>query len=327
MRAWLIAAVVLLGAAWRVDAAHAAPILKPQAVVEGDHVQLGDLFADLPASADASAEVARAPAPGKRITLDASTLMSIANSQRIGWQPGSRFDHVDVERAGQVIGSKAIHDAVMQELQKHGLPSDSDVTLDSENLRITVAGDRPVSVRAESVTYDPGKPRFEMTLVAPADGGDGAQRIKVQGKAYHMVDMPVPVRPIGANEVIRGRDIEMVRMRADQVSPTQINDPDKLVDKAARRVLPTGQPIRVSDVAEPILVSKNSIVNVKVISARLDITMQGKALDDGAEGDQVRVVNTRSNKIVQGVVSKAGEVVVTTSYTTASTPTKSAASN
>lgn len=327
MRAFLIAGTVLLGAVWHTGAAQAAPVLKPQTVVEGDRVLLGDLFTGLPASADAAADVARAPAPGQHITLDASTLMGIANNQRIGWQPSNRFDRVVVERAGQAIGAAAIHDAVLHALEKHGLPPASDVSLDNERLQITVGTDKPASVRAEAVVFDPSRPRFELTLVAPAEGGDGAEHVKVQGKAFRVVDMPVPVRPIAANEVIRGRDIEMVRMRADQVSATQINDPDKLVDKSARRVLPAGQPIRVSDIAAPVLVSKNSIVNVKVISARLNITMQGKALEDGAEGDQVRVVNTRSTKIVQGVVDKSGEVVVTTSYATAATATKSAASN
>ncbi|MBI3515351.1 MAG: flagellar basal body P-ring formation protein FlgA, partial [Proteobacteria bacterium] len=104
------------------------------------------------------------------------------------------------------------------------------------------------------------------------------------------------------------------RLRADQVGATHINDPDKLVDKSARRVLPAGAPVRVSDVSAPILVPKNSMVNVKIASSRLSIVMQGKALEDGAEGEHVRVLNTRSNKIVQGTVNGRGEVVVITSY-------------
>ncbi|MEJ0067696.1 MAG: flagellar basal body P-ring formation chaperone FlgA [Pseudomonadota bacterium] len=131
---------------------------------------------------------------------------------------------------------------------------------------------------------------------------------------FRTVEIPVLVRPLAAGEVIRARDIEVVRLRADQVNATQINDPDKLLDKSARHVLPAGQPIRVSDISAPLLVIKNNLVNVKIASARLSIIMQGKALEDGAEGDTVRVVNTRSNKIVQGLVSGRGEIVVTTSY-------------
>jgi flagella basal body P-ring formation protein FlgA len=319
MRVLLIAGMVLLTQPWALaTAARAEPVLKPQVVVERDMVRLGDLFADLPANVDPATDVARAPTPGQRVTLDATTLMNIANTQRIGWKPNGRFDRVVLERAGQVIGPAPIHEAVMRALSEHGLPANADVALDNERLQITVPTDRPASVRAESVLYDPTKPRFELTLVAPDDDRDGAERVRVQGKVFRMVDMPVPVRPIGPLEVIRARDIQMVRLRADQVGPTHINDPDKLVDKSARRVLPAGAPIRVSDISAPILVAKNNIVNVKVASSRLSIVMQGKALEDGAEGEQVRVVNPRSNKIVQGVVTARGEVVVTTSYSVVS---------
>jgi flagella basal body P-ring formation protein FlgA len=311
MRAWLLGSLLLAATA---AGALADPVLRPQVVVERDMVRLGDLFADLPSQCDPKLDVARAPAPGQRVTLDASTLLTIATSQRLAWKPSGRFDKVVVERAGQTIGSAAIHEAVLQALADHGLPPNADIALDNERLQITVPAERPASVRAESVTYDPNRPRFEVTLVAPADDREGAERVRVQGKVYRMVDVPVPVRPIGPLEVIRGRDIQMVRMRADQVGPTHINDPDKLVDKSARRVLPAGQPVRVSDISNPILVPKNSMVNVRIASARLTIVMQGKALEDGAEGDQVRVVNTRSNKIVQGMVNSRGEVVVTTSY-------------
>jgi flagella basal body P-ring formation protein FlgA len=311
MRRWLIGLVVLVATA---AVALADPVLKPQVVVDRDMVRLGDLFADLPAGVDAAVDVARAPAPGQRVTLDASTLMSIANGQHLPWKPSSRFDRAVVERAGQTIGSAEIRAAVRRALERHGLPADAEVALDNARQQITVATDRPASVRAESVVYDPTKPRFELTLVAPADEREDAERVHVQGKVFRMVDMPVPVRPIAPLEVIRGRDIEMVKMRADQVGPTQINDPDKLVDKSARRVLPAGQPVRVSDISAPILVPKNSMVNVKIASTRLTIVMQGKALEDGAEGDQVRVLNPRSNKIVQGAVNKSGEVIVITSY-------------
>ena len=315
MRALLIASLLALGTLATVaTAAFAEPVLKPQVTIDRDQVRLGDLFAELPKGSDAAAEVARAPAPGQRITLDASTLMGIANGHRIGWRPAGRFDKAVVERAGQIIGTATIREAVLTALTAHGLPPSTDVVLDNERLTITVASDRPAAVRVEAVSFDPSKPRFEVTMVAPADARDGAERVRVQGKVMRMVDVPVLVRPIAAGEVVRSRDIEMARLRADQVGATHINDPDKLVDKSARKVLPAGAPVRVSDVSNPILVPKNSMVNVRIASSRLTIVMQGKALEDGAEGEHVRVLNTRSNKIVQGTVSNRGEVVVVTSY-------------
>jgi len=314
MRALLIAAVLLMASGLG-DGARAEPVLKPQVTIERDMVRLGDLFAELPHAIDPAIEIARAPAPGQKTTFDASSLLNIANSQHIAWRPSGRFDRVVVERTGQVIGPAAIHEAVARALTQLGMPVNADVALDNERLQMVVASDRPATVRAEATLYDPTKPRFEVTLVAPADDGDAERlSIKVQGKVFRTVDIPVLVRPVAAGEVIRARDIEIVRLRADQVAATHVNDPDKLLDKSARHVLPAGQPIRVSDISAPLLVVKNNLVNVKIASTRLSIIMQGKALEDGAEGDSIRVVNTRSNKIVQGTVTGRGEVVVVTSY-------------
>jgi flagella basal body P-ring formation protein FlgA len=319
MRALLNAVAILMAASLSIGVALAAPVLKPQALVERDMVRLSDLFGELPASVNPAIEVTHAPAPGQRLTLDASTLLNIANSQHIGWQPSSRFDRVVVERAGQVISATAVHDAVVRALVEGGLPENTEITLDNERLQLVIATGQPPTVRAEVPQFDPTKPRFEATVFAPAEAADADRvTIKVTGKAFRMVDIPVLVRPVAAGEVIRARDIQMVRLHADQVGPTNINDPDKLADKSARRVLPAGQPIRVSDVSAPVLVSKNNLVNVTITTKRLSITMQGKAMEDGAEGDTVRIVNTRSNKIVQGVVSGKGEVVVSTGYSVVS---------
>ncbi|MEJ0067694.1 MAG: hypothetical protein WDO24_01975 [Pseudomonadota bacterium] len=86
MRALLIAAVVLVTSGLG-GGARAEPVLKPQVTIERDMVRLGDLFAELPAAIDPAIEVARAPAPGQKTTFDASALLNIANSQRIGWRP------------------------------------------------------------------------------------------------------------------------------------------------------------------------------------------------------------------------------------------------
>src|SRR5882757_2869918 len=109
MRAFLFGGLLAIGSIW---GAFAEPVLKQQITVERDMVRLGDLFDALPTGADPSADVVRAPAPGQRHTLDATALMGIANSQRIGWKPSGRFDRVVVERAGQVIGAAVIREAV-----------------------------------------------------------------------------------------------------------------------------------------------------------------------------------------------------------------------
>ncbi len=101
-----------------------------------------------------------------------------------------------------------------------------------------------------------------------------------------------------------------MRIRIDRAGNMVVSDPDRLIGRAAKRMLAAQEPIQVAAVAPTVLVPKNSIALARVLSGRVLITMEGKALDDGAQGDTIRVANPRSNKIVQGIVTGPGEVTL-----------------
>jgi flagella basal body P-ring formation protein FlgA len=42
----------------------------------------------------------------------------------------------------------------------------------------------------------------------------------------------------------------------------------------------------------------------------MELSVQGRALEDGSQGDVVRVMNTKSNTVVSAVVVDSGVVVV-----------------
>ena len=57
-------------------------------------------------------------------------------------------------------------------------------------------------------------------------------------------------------------------------------------------------------------VIKNSIVEIVFISNSLKITLQGKALKDGAIGDIIPVRSDKYNKIYTGKINSENEVMV-----------------
>jgi flagella basal body P-ring formation protein FlgA len=75
-----------------------------------------------------------------------------------------------------------------------------------------------------------------------------------------------------------------------------------------------GTAIRSNELAPVLFVTRNSLITVKVDSPRMSLVMQAKSMDDGAEGDTIRVVNTRSDKMLQGIVTGPGEVTVRSGY-------------
>jgi flagella basal body P-ring formation protein FlgA len=65
-----------------------------------------------------------------------------------------------------------------------------------------------------------------------------------------------------------------------------------------------------NDLQKPVAIARGSMVSVVLKTPAMLLTTQGRALDDGAIGDVIRVLNTRSNMTVQGTVSASGEVIV-----------------
>jgi len=63
-------------------------------------------------------------------------------------------------------------------------------------------------------------------------------------------------------------------------------------------------------VSVPRLIKRGEIVTLKIMTPFMQITTKGRALQDGAHGESVRVTNTRSKKIIEGVVIESGVVRV-----------------
>jgi flagella basal body P-ring formation protein FlgA len=79
----------------------------------------------------------------------------------------------------------------------------------------------------------------------------------------------------------------------------------------ARRQLRAGQAIKTADLAKPDLVQRDQNVTLIYEAPGLYLTMRGKALDNGTEGDAVSVMNLQSKRTVTGTVTGRGQVSIT----------------
>ena len=72
-----------------------------------------------------------------------------------------------------------------------------------------------------------------------------------------------------------------------------------------------GRAIRSTDVRRPVLVEKGSLVTMSLDRPGMSLSARGKALDNGSEGDTVRIANAQSSNIVEARVTGPGRVTVT----------------
>jgi flagellar basal body P-ring formation protein FlgA len=293
----------LLGAAAPVSAAS----LRASAIVEGDVVRLGDIFED--AGPKAETPVLYSPAPGRKVTLNAQWLSEVARLFQVAWRPMTMYERIVVERAGKIISASEIVAPLRKALLAQGMPEHSEVELMNRSFEITLPIDVPATLEIRNVTYDPAGHQFNALLLA---GGDspGAQRVLVQGRTYAATSIPVLRRALGAGEIIRKEDVEMVYRRDNLLTGDIVTDASRIVGRTPQFRIAAGTPIREHDTRAPTLVARNSQVMIKLEWGAMTLTAQGKAVDEGARGDVIRVENLQSHKTIEATISGPDLVTV-----------------
>ena len=288
----------------------AGPVaLNGRVLVNSDLVLLGDIFSG--AGDKAEIPVAYAPAPGKRAIFDARWLSRVARAHGLKWRPAGIRDQTIVKRESFVIGREEIEDAILAALIDRGAEPGLNVELSNRMLRLHVAGDATATIAVEDAVYEPRTKRFTATIVAPADD-PSAKRIRVTGRLNKVSDVPVLARRVMSGEIIGEGDIKWIKVRSARLQRDIILDAGDLVGKSPKRGLRAGRPVRASEVRRPLLVSKSSLVTIVLQAPSMVLTSRGRALEQGSNGDIIRVVNTHSNTVIEAQIIGHGRVRVRT---------------
>jgi flagella basal body P-ring formation protein FlgA len=290
------------------DGAAAGLTLKENVMVNDDVVRLGDLFVEPLSMGDAT--VAQAPLPGQTIVLDNRFLRSVAHAYQLDWQPKSKFQRILVGRVATHIDPAQVTEQVKDALKSY-LATDKDMELsfDVGNIDFVLPTNVPPTLSVQDVRFDPVSQRFAVQLVVPASGPTVASRL-VAGSVYETIQLPVLARPIAPGEVIQVADLDWLPVRLDRIAGNAATDPKQLVGMTARRPLRAGQMLRLSDVMMAAAIHRGSVVTLIVETENMTLTAQGRALEDAAIGQPVRVVNTNSNKQLTGVVRDGTTVTI-----------------
>ena len=278
----------------------AKPLLNEFVSVEGTYILLGDLFENTGRKADT--KIARAPRPGRRVTLDARWLYRIAKAYRLDWKPDTIDTQTIVERAAQVISRSEIEDAVMAAFGDYGLEGNQQVILSNRGMQIYVPHDQLPTIAVSNLNYDRRSHRFTAVLTVPANARN-AQRVRVNGKIHRIVEVPMLSRRVLKDEIIREDDVEWIKMRADKVMRNTITELDQIVGMSPRTSMRAGRPVRLGDVSAPVVVPRRSIVTVELNTPFMRLTAQGKAMENGALGEVIRISNLKSKTVIEAVVT------------------------
>ena len=293
---------------------HAEPDRAPMSqsrdrvTVRGDVVHLGDLFTN---TGDKSqAVVDQAPKPGSETVYDVNRLHALASAHGLVWRAHSWSEHVVVERAAQHIGEAEILAAVRESLEDQNIEGKWDLEVASRGLSLTVPTTDAPRLSVTSLRYSRRTGHFIATVGTGSGDNEGAH-VTVSGQVERLIEVPTLNRRMVNGDVIRRGDIAWTDMRVDQVSRNIVTDAERLMGMTPKRAIAPERPIRSADIRPPRLVVKGAIVTMILKTPHMVLTSKGRALENGALGETIRVRNTQSKTIIEGEVMPQGAVQVT----------------
>jgi flagellar basal body P-ring formation protein FlgA len=285
----------------------ATPVLKRDVTVAGDLVRIGDVVEN--AGSSARVPIFRAPDLGQTGTVSAARVMEALRPHGFTIVETRGISEIAVTRAARTFTVKDLEARIAAELAgQFGLG-------EAKNLTVTIERDaKPVQIEPNAgelqvgrVFYDRSG-RFDVTFDVP--GSSAARRTPLRFTGT-VVETAVLARALNRSEVVKASDVAIERRPKVELRGDINATGSGLVGLAAKRALRAGEVLHAADFVKPEIVQRNENVTLVYEAPGLLLTMRGKALESGALGDTVNVLNIQSKRTIQGTISGPGQVSVT----------------
>ncbi len=292
------------------DDAVAVPVLRTNVTVSADVVRIGDVIDN--AGTAAQIAIYRAPDLGTTGTLPTAQVLSALRAHQVIGVDTRELTEISVTRLARTLDSKDIELQVARALEhRNGLGDAANLSLtfasDVQDLRLDASNTG--AMQPASVRFDSRSGRFDITFEIANDRLATPTRLRFTGTAVETVEAAVLARNVERNEPIKSSDVVVERRPRAEVGGDAATR-DRAVGMQARQQLRAGHALKVADLAKPDLVQRDQSVTLIYESAGLYLTVRGKALDSGTEGDVVSVLNLQSKRTVSGTVIGRGQVSI-----------------
>ena len=148
------------------------------------------------------------------------------------------------------------------------------------------------------------------TTVEVACPQAGGWRLFVPVKVRREQQVLVLARGVAAGETLAAADIGSVKRDTARLAGAVLLKPEAAVGRVARRALSAGSLLSATDLVAPRTVRRGDSVALVSRRGGVEVRMAGKALGDAGEGERVSVENLSSRRVMQGIATPAGDVLV-----------------
>jgi flagellar basal body P-ring formation protein FlgA len=306
----LLAVTSVTALAQSSDDVIAAPVLRANVTVADEVVRIGDIIDN--AGTAAQVAIYRAPDLGTTGSLPTAQLLTALQAHQVIGVDTKDIKAVSVTRLSRAIDAKEIQSQVAHALEHRGGLGDAAnllLTFDRDVQDVQLESSYTGAMQSVSARYEPRNGRFDVSFEIGNDNNAKPTKLRFTGTAIETVEAAVLTRDVQRSDILKSSDV-MTERRAKAEIGGDAAARDLAVGMQLRKQLRAGQALRTADLAKPDLVQRDDNVTLIYESAGLYLTIRGKAVENGTEGDVVNVLNLQSKRTVSGVVIGRGQVAI-----------------
>jgi flagella basal body P-ring formation protein FlgA len=124
------------------------------------------------------------------------------------------------------------------------------------------------------------------------------------------ISIPVLATPLAKGAVVQEANLTSRTLPSSQVFVSTVQTAEQVVGLQTTRSLPAGTPLSTLHLRVPPLVNRGHVVEFIIQRGVVSLKGSGQALEDGAAGQQIRLMNPQTRATLVGTVQANGQVLV-----------------
>jgi flagellar basal body P-ring formation protein FlgA len=288
----------------------ATPTLRASITVTSDVVRVGDLIDN--AGSAALIPLYRSPDLGTTGALPVAQVLAVLRAKQVIGVMTGDIKEVQVTRLARTLANKDLETAVATALERRfglGDAANITVTFDRGIADMRLDASNTGALQPVATRYDARSGRFDIAFEINNDNNPAPTKLRFTGTAIETVEVAVLTRDIDRVDLLKASDVAMERRPKAEVTGEAASR-DRTLGMQLRRPMRAGTPIRVADIVKPDFVQRDQNVTVIYQVPGIYLTTRGKAIESGAEGDTISVLNLQTKRTLSGVVTGRGQVTV-----------------
>jgi flagella basal body P-ring formation protein FlgA len=288
----------------------ANPKLKELVTVTGEVVRIGDLVENAGSAADIP--VFRSPDLGYTGGVPVARVIAALAPHSLSGVDTGGLSEVVVTRLSRAITAKEIETRIARALAGHHGFGDAkyiSIAFDRDVRTIYVEPSASEDLQVARLNIEPRTGQFSVAFELPGSAVAHRLPLRFSGTAVETVEASVLGRALNRGETIKSSDVTTERRPKAELAGDSITLASA-IGLAAKRSLRSGAALQSSDLMKPEVVQRNESVTIIYEMPGMLLTVRGKALEAGAAGDLVSVLNIQSNRTVQATVIGPGRVSI-----------------